>query len=296
MGGETEIDKAVSDELAAPLLHLLRNALDHGLEPPAGRLAARKPRRGRLVLCAFRRGGRVLLEVSDDGRGIDPAAVRAAAERRGLPPGAPLSAAEVLELIFRPGFSTAASVSEGSGRGVGLDAVGAALRRLKGTIEPRTIAGQGTTFTLSVPLSLALVRALIVVAGGRRFAIPLGVIRENLRLEAARLRGGAGSAEFYERPAGSLPLVRLRALFGATDGRPVASGVYAVIASAGGRDVGIVIDGFAGQQEVVVKPIGGWARELPGISGATDLGDATAVLVLDPESLPLGGARAGAAA
>ncbi len=296
MGGDTEIDKAVSDELAAPLLHLLRNGLDHGLEPPAERLAARKPRRGRLVLCAFRRGGRVLLEVSDDGRGIDPAAVRAAAERRGLlPPGAPLTSAEVVELIFRPGFSTASTVSEGSGRGVGLDAVGAALRRLKGTIEPRTIAGQGTTFTLSVPLSLSLVRALIVVAGGRRFAIPLGDIRENLRLDPARLRGSAGKAESYDRPGGSLPLVRLRTLFGAADGAPAAAGLYAVIASAGGRDLGIVIDGFAGQQEIVVKPIGAWARELPGISGATDLGDATAVLVLDPESLPPGGARAGAA-
>jgi two-component system chemotaxis sensor kinase CheA len=290
LGGDVEVDKAVMDELASPLMHLLLNALDHGIEPPERRARCGKPARGRLVLSAFQRGGQVLIDVSDDGDGIDVAAVRAAAEAGGrLAPGAPLSRAEAHEMIFAPGFSTSRTVSRVSGRGVGLDAARRAIRRLKGSIEARSIEGQGTTFTITVPVSVLLVPALIVRAREQRFAIPISSVRENIRLEACRLRLVDG-IEVYDRPQGPLPLVRFESLFPSIEERPAPSpGGYAVVAGSPGHAVGIVVDAFLGRQEIMIKPLGGLLDEVPGLAGATDLGDAVAVLVLDPESLVAGG-------
>ncbi|MBI4168823.1 MAG: Hpt domain-containing protein [Acidobacteria bacterium] len=289
LGGEVEIDKAVMDELATPLMHLLLNALDHGIELPHKRARAGKPARGRLVLSAFQRGGHALIEMSDDGGGIDLAAVRAAAEAAGrLAPGAPLSRAEAHEMIFAPGFSTARTVSRVSGRGVGLDVARRAIRRLKGSIQTRSIEGHGTTFTVTVPVSLVLVPALIVRAGGQRFAIPIGSVRENVRLEPSRLRRVDG-IQVYDHPRGPLPLVRFEDLIPSPSDRPeTPPGGYAVVAGPPGRPVGIVVDGFIGRQEIIIKPIGGLLEEVPGLAGAADLGDAVAVLVLDPESLVVG--------
>jgi two-component system chemotaxis sensor kinase CheA len=289
LGGETELDKAMMDEIGGPLLHLLRNALDHGIEAPSERAAAGKLARGRLVLSAFQKGNQVVIDVIDDGRGIDLGAVRAAAEAAGrIRPGAALSAEEACELIFAPGFSTARRVSAVSGRGVGLDVVRLAIRRLKGRIEARSVPGRGTTFSITVPITLALVQALIVRAGGARFAIPLSAIRENLRLEDSRLRR-VGDGEVYDRPQGPLPLLRLESLAPGSVATAPGARRYAVVAGPPGRPFGMVVDAFLGQQEVVIKPIGRRIRDLPGLAGATDLGDATAVLVLDPESLPEGG-------
>ncbi len=285
LGGETEIDKALMDGLASPLVQLLRNALGHGIEPPDERERAGKPRRGRLVLSAFRKANSVVVDVIDDGRGISTAAVRASAEAAGLvAPGRALSDVEAWEMIFAPGFSTASRVSQVAGRGVGLDLVRRSIRRLKGAIEARSVAGRGATFTLTLPITLALVQALIVRACGQRFAIPVASVRENLRLEASRLRR-EGRREMYDHPLGSLPLVRLEALIPGAPEAPPGGQRFAVVAGSPGRHVGIVIDGFVGQQEVVIKPVGRRLRDLPGLAGATDLGDATAVLVLDPEAL-----------
>ena len=293
LGADTEIDKSVMDALTPPLIHLVANALDHGLETPDERERAGKPRLGRVVLSAFRRGTSVVIDVIDDGRGIGLEAVRAAAEARGLlRPGRNMTPVEAHELVFQPGFSTAGTISEVSGRGVGLDVVRRAIRRLKGTIVLRSVEGQGTTVSLTVPISLALVPAIIVQAMGRRFAIPVASIRENVRLEGARVRV-SDDGEVYDRPEGSLPLLRLDRLLpqtgGPADPGAPEAGRYAVVTGGEGWRAGIVVDGFIGRQDVVVKPVGRWLRDLPGVAGATDLGDATAVLVLDPEALIEGG-------
>jgi len=293
LGADTEIDKSVMDALTPSLMHLVANALDHGIESPEERERASKPRRGRVVLSAFRRGTSVVLDVIDDGRGIRREAVRAAAEARGLvAAGIEMTPEETHEMIFRPGFSTAATVSEVSGRGVGMDVVRRSIRGLKGTISVRSVEGQGTTFTVTVPTSLAMMPAIIVESGGQRFAIPLASIRENVRIDGARVRVAEG-AEVLDRPGGPLPLVRLDRALRASGGRevdtPTERGRYALVACGEGRTVGIVVDRFVGRREVVVKPIGRFLRDLPGVAGATDLGDAKAILVLDPEALIAGG-------
>ncbi len=288
MGADTEIDKSVMDALASPLLHLVANAIDHGIEAPEERALAQKPRRGRLVLSAFRRGPSVVIDIIDDGRGIRLAHVKAAATARGLwPPDREMTPEVAHEFIFRPGFSTAAQVSEVSGRGVGMDVVRRTIRRLKGSIAVRSVERQGTTFSVTVPISLALVPAIIVQSRGERYAIPVASIHENLRLDVARVRDSTKGA-IYDRPQGPLPLVRLDRLLAHAGGAaadPGTIGRYAVVTGGEGRRVGIVFDRFVGRQEVVVKPIGRHLRDLPGLAGAADLGDARAVLVLDPETL-----------
>ena len=291
LGADTEIDKAVMDGLAPPLMHLVVNAIDHGIESPQERERRSKPRRGQLVLSAFRRGPSVVIDVIDDGRGIALREIEAAAVARGLwPADREMGRDEAHEMIFRPGFSTASRVSAVSGRGVGMDVVRRAIRALKGSIVVRSAEGRGTTLTVTVPISLALVPAIIVRSGGQRFAIPIASIRENLRLDGARVRDSEGGPT-YERPDGPLPLLRLDRLLSRSGGGaagPATSGRYAVVAGGEGRKVGIVVDGFVRRQEVVVKPIGRFLGDLPGVAGAADLGDATAVIVLDPETLIAG--------
>jgi two-component system, chemotaxis family, sensor kinase CheA len=286
LGGDTELDKAMMDQLVSPLVHLLRNALDHGLETPEERARAGKARAGRIVLSAFARGHVAVVDVIDDGRGISKERVRRVAETSGLiRPGEAISDAQACELIFTPGFSTARRVTESSGRGVGLDAVRKALRRLKGTIEVRSEEGKGTTISITVPITLALVHALIVRAGAERFAIPVLSIRENVRLEASRRRR-VGGGEVYDHPQGSMPLVSLDGLTPTgSEGRDRGGEKYVVVAGPPGGSVAIAVDGFLGQEDVVIKPIGRRLQDLPGLAGATDLGDSRAVLVIDPESL-----------
>ena len=288
LGADTEIDKSVMDGLAPPLMHLVVNAIDHGIESPEERERRSKPRRGQLVLSAFRRGPSVVIDVIDDGRGIALREIEGAAVARGLwPANREMSRDEAHEMIFRPGFSTASRVTTVSGRGVGMDVVRRAIRALKGSIVVRSAEGRGTTFTVIVPISLALVPAIVVRSGDQRFAIPIASIRENLRLDGTRVRESERGL-IYERPDGPLPLLRLERLLspaggGATDLTTL--GRYAIVAGGEGRKVGIVVDGLVRRQEVVVKPIGRFLGDLPGIAGAADLGDATAVLVLDPETL-----------
>jgi len=291
IGADTEIDKSVMDGLSSPLMHLVVNAVDHGIETPVEREGRSKPRRGRVVLNASRRGPSVVIEISDDGRGIVPGEIQAEAERRGLwPAGRTMTRSEAHEMIFSPGFSTAGRVSEVSGRGVGMDVVRRTIRSLKGSVHVRSVEGEGTTFTVVVPISLALVPALIVHAAGRRFAIPIAAVHENLRLDPSRIRDTA-SGRTYQRPEGDLPLLPLDRLLGSDSGGSVADGArgrFAVVAGEESRRVGLVVDGIVKRQEVVVKPIGRLLRDRPGVAGATDLGDATAVLVLDPDTLVLG--------
>jgi two-component system, chemotaxis family, sensor kinase CheA len=291
LGASTEIDKSVMDGLAPPLMHLVANAVDHGIETTEERERLSKPRRGRLVLSAIRRGPSVLIDVSDDGRGIGPAAVQAAAVARGLwGADRDMTRDEAQEMIFRAGFSTASIVSVVSGRGVGLDVVRRALRALKGSISIRSVVGQGTTFTLTVPVSLALVPALIVRSSGQRFAIPLGSIEESLRLDSGRVRD-SGKGPVYERPDGPLPLLSLDRWFGRVDenvGGAGTLGRYALVAAGSDGRFGLVVDGLVRRQEVMVQPVGRLLGDLPGVTGAADLGDAVPVLVLDPTTLVSG--------
>jgi two-component system chemotaxis sensor kinase CheA len=281
-GGATEIDKQVVDDLAAPLVHLVRNAVGHGIEPPADREAAGKPRRGRIVVGARTLAGQVQVEIEDDGRGVQPARVAEAATRAGIPlPSCPLSAEEARELLFLPGFSTAVKVSELSGRGVGLDAVRRSIRRLRGSVELRSRPGQGTTVLLTLPISLALLQTLVVRSGRRRFAIPLSAVQESLRIDPARLGRREGRLE-YDHPRGRIPIRDLQE-FGAPAGTGPRN--YAVVAGQPGRTIGILVEELLGRQEIVLRPLGRAFPETAGVAGATDLGDAGAVLVLDPEGL-----------
>ncbi|HEX9427352.1 MAG TPA: ATP-binding protein, partial [Candidatus Polarisedimenticolia bacterium] len=252
LGGETELDKAMMDELASPLVHILRNALDHGIESPQDRLQGGKPRRGRLVLTAIPRGREVVIEIIDDGRGIDVEAVRTAAAAAGLiEPERAIGADEAAGLIFAEGFSTSGQVSQLSGRGVGLSVVRRAIRRLKGSIEVRSVRGQGTTFTITVPITMSLVPALIVKAGGQRFAIPITSIQENVRIDRSLLKSESGRT-VYRHARGLLPLVRLETLVSANATIGEGEARFAVVAGPAGRAIGILVDAFVGQQDVVI--------------------------------------------
>src|SRR5437899_9163940 len=224
--------------MALTLMHLVVKAIDHGMESPEERGRRSKLRRGQLVLSAFRRGPSVVIDVIDDGRGIAIREIEAAARARGLwPADREMNRDEAHEMIFRPGFSTASRVSAVSGRGVGMDVVRRAIRALKGSIVVRSAEGRGTTLTVTVPISLALVPAIIVRSGSERFAIPIASIRENLRLDGTRVRESE-RGPLYERPDGPLPLLRLdrllsRAGGGATDLATL--GRYAIVAGSDGR-------------------------------------------------------------
>jgi two-component system chemotaxis sensor kinase CheA len=284
-GAEIELDRSILDQIGDPVMHLLRNALDHGLEPETERAAAGKPARGRLTLSAQRESGYVLIRVADDGRGIDRDRVLERAREAGIAPAdaTSLDDIELLRILAHPGFSTASAVTAISGRGVGLDVVDAAVRVLGGAIEIRTVRGRGTAITLRLPLSIAIVRALIARVGDEMFAIPFTHVQETLRLEPplAALRGGEWSET--EIAGVKARVVILRRLFGLAP--RIAEQMQGVSVLARGRRAALVVDGFVGQQDVVVKrfdpPRGGVSM----FAGATLLGDGSAALILDVNSL-----------
>jgi len=282
-GTEIELDRSVLDALTEPLTHLLRNAADHGLETPGERTAAGKQREGTVRLRAERRRDEVTVVVSDDGRGIDRSAVREKALARGLiEPGAPLpDAIGLLRLLAHPGLTTRSKVSTVSGRGVGIDAVLARIRALGGRMELKTAAGRGTTFLLHLPVTRAIVRALMVGVGNERYAIPFGMLAEATVHEAPEsevtLRGE------------SLPTVDLRQVVGlpgdASDAGPMIGKRPAVVIDTGGRRTALIVDILLGQQDVVVQQLAQPAG-LPGwVGGATILPDGAPALILDPAAL-----------
>jgi len=287
-GEETELDKTVLEEMGEPLLHLVRNAIDHGLEPAEERVALGKPAAGAVRVEASREGTQVVLRISDDGRGIDLEAVRNAAVAQGYLPAdeaARLAPDALLDLLFQSGFSTAATVTETSGRGVGLDAVRVMVGRLKGTVGLSSVPGVGTTFTVRLPLTLAVIRALMVRSAGQTFAVPLGAVAEVLRLDpgAADSLGGEDVARVAGR---THPRVTLAALMGLKN-TPAPAGTRppAVVLAVGDRRYVVVVDEVLGGREVVVKPLGSHLRRVPGVAGATLLGDGSVVLILDPLDL-----------
>ncbi|BDG59414.1 chemotaxis protein CheA [Caldinitratiruptor microaerophilus] len=287
-GEETELDRSVIEEIGDPLMHILRNAIDHGIEPPDERVRLGKPRAGTVILEARHEENHIIITVKDDGRGIDPARVRAAAVRKGLlseEAARRLSDEEAVRLIFAPGFSTAEKVSEVSGRGVGLDVVHKNIEKLSGTVEIQSEVGRGTEFRIKLPLTLAIIRALLVEHAGTVYAIPLGAVTETVHLTPAEIQTVKGREVIVSRGT-VVPLVRLERAFevdlpaGEEPGE-----LFAVIVNVFGRQVGIVVHGLVGEGDVVIKSLGQYIGEVPGISGATLLGDGSVAIILDVAGL-----------
>lgn len=284
-GGDTEIDKLIVEELIDPLLHLIRNAVGHGIESRDQRAKQGKEPTGIIALNAYQKGNHVVIEVEDDGAGIDARRVLArAVERKLLDIGAAreLDDQEIKQLVFLPGFSTADEVTDLSGRGVGLDVVRTNIGRLGGVIDLHSTAGIGTKFTLTLPITLAILSALVMRVGEHTFAIPLTVVQEALFLEPRAIRIVDGR-EMITLRGHSLPVVRLAELF-RTGAAPRERG-YVVVTSLGQRRLGIVVDALEGQQDIVTKPLGASLAGVRGFAGATDLGDQRVVLVLDAPAL-----------
>lgn len=283
-GGDTELDKLIVEQLADPLMHVVRNAFDHAIEPSAERVAAGKPAEGSIRIEALQRGNHVVIEVADDGRGIDPEAVRRRADALGLVErDAVLSRKETLDLIFAPGLSTTQQVTETSGRGVGMDVVRENVTALGGLVHVDSQLGRGTTVVFTLPITLAIIRALTVGVADQRFAIPLTAVLETLLIDASTIQRSEGR-EFLTLRGEPLALRRLHAEFGLA-APPLGARLAVVIVGLGDLRLGLLVDRLESQQDAVIKPIQGPVRSVRGIAGATELGDQGTVLVLDVASL-----------
>ncbi|MFB9969874.1 chemotaxis protein CheA [Pseudoroseomonas cervicalis] len=283
-GEETEADKGMIEALAEPLIHMVRNSLDHGLEPPEERLAAGKPAQGRVWLSAASLNESILLTIRDDGRGIDPARLRRKAVERGMlepEAAAALSEAEALRLIFAPGFSTAEQVSDLSGRGVGMDVVRATVEKAGGWVDVESEIGRGTAIRVTLPLSMAVTRIMTIECGGQLFGIPMGAVVESVRLPAAAIHRLRDREAFVLRDR-IVPLLRLAALLElpappatAQEDAPV------LVLRAGSATVGLVIGAFRERMEAIVRPLDGALAGLRVFAGTTLLGDGRVLLILD---------------
>ena len=286
-GKEIELDRQILDELGDPLMHLLRNAVDHGIEPPAERKRHKKNPEGEIVLAAVRERSSVAISISDNGRGIDRAKILEKAKREGIvgPHVELLSDDQLLRVLARPGFSTAESVTAVSGRGVGIDVAMTRIRALGGSIEIRTAPGKGTAFVLRLPVTLAIVRALIAAVGHERYALPLTYVAETVEFGTTPLTTMDGRDAIVLRDR-VVPLVDLRKLLGTNGAAPAPPPRRPVIVlEMGERRAGIVVDGMLSQQEIVVKAFDAPHGTLPVFSGATIMGDGVPALILDAAGL-----------
>ncbi|RGP38599.1 chemotaxis protein CheA [Pseudotabrizicola alkalilacus] len=282
-GGETELDKNVIDRLSEPLVHMIRNSMDHGLEDAASRLAAGKPARGKVTLSARQEGGEVLIAIEDDGAGLNTEAIRARAVERGLlPADAPQSASEIHQLIFAPGFSTASALSSVSGRGVGMDAVRSAVEGLRGQTEIATLPGRGTRVTLRLPVTLAIIDGFLVRLGTSAFVIPLAAVEECVEFEEAERHRESGRSMLQIREH-LVPFLDLDDVFG----RPASTEARrrVVIVKADGQRLGLVVDDILGQNQTVIKTLSIYHRNIAGLAGATILGDGAVALIIDVVTL-----------
>jgi two-component system, chemotaxis family, sensor kinase CheA len=287
-GAETELDRQVLELVKDPLTHLVRNCADHGIESAVERLAAGKPAKGTIRLAACHQGGHILIEISDDGRGLDVARIRAKAIEKGLANEAEIAArsdAEVFNFIFAPGFSTAAKVTSVSGRGVGMDVVRSNIEQIGGTVDLQSVAGAGAKFTIKIPLTLAIVSALIVEAGGERFAVP--------QLSVLELVRASGSGEHRIERIKDTPVLRLRNMLlplihlkdvlrlGESDGE----NGFVVVTQVGSQTFGIVVDSVFHTEEIVIKPMSSKLRHIAAFSGTTILGDGSVIMIVDPNGI-----------
>jgi two-component system chemotaxis sensor kinase CheA len=288
-GEETELDKTVIERLNDPLVHLIRNSIDHGLESPDQRKAAGKSPAGHIHLSARHTGDKVLISITDDGKGLDRARIRARAEENGvIAPGAEMSDSELFQVIFQPGFSTAAKVTNLSGRGVGMDVVKRTLDALRGSIDIGSTAGKGTEITLRLPLTLAIIDGLLVRIGQGRYVIPLSAVEECVELPPVQENRANGS-NFLNIRGDLVPFLRLREMFNATT--PPDKFQKVVVVSANDMRVGLVVDQVIGDHQTVIKSLSKLHKGVGTFSGATILGDGTVALILEIASLVARGQR-----
>lgn len=287
-GEETELDRTVIDEIGDPLVHLIRNSGDHGLETPDERVAAGKDKVGNVYLTAYQDGNNVVIEVGDDGRGIDVEKVKNKALNNGAitkDQAEAMSDQDIIDLLFRPSFSTADQISDVSGRGVGLDVVKTKIEALGGDIEVKTELGKGSTFIIRLPLTLAILQALMVNLGDEKYAIPLNTIQniEDVQLEDIKL---IQNQEVINLRGKVVPIIRLGELLGVEQEKDEAQkSMTVVVVNKGDKQAGLVVDGLIGQQEIVIKTLGSYLMNIKLIAGATILGDGEVALILDVNSL-----------
>ncbi|HEV7135689.1 MAG TPA: chemotaxis protein CheA [Steroidobacteraceae bacterium] len=285
-GEQTELDKTVLEKIGDPLVHLVRNSIDHGIESPQTRIAAGKPAEGTVHLDACHRGGNIAVEVSDDGGGLDLERILAKARARGLvDPNDSLTETEIHELIFVPGFSTAEKTTDVSGRGVGMDVVRRNVKELGGKIEVRSDAGRGSRFTITLPLTLAIVDGQSVAVGTETYIVPLISIVESMQLKATGITRLSGHSEVLSFRGDYLPIIRLHELFGVEPRSRALHEGLVVVAEGDGRRVGLFVDDLLGQQQVVIKSLEANYGHIEGVSGATILGDGSVALILDVPGL-----------
>ncbi|MBR4670801.1 MAG: chemotaxis protein CheA [Butyrivibrio sp.] len=286
-GEDTEMDRTVVDEIGDPLMHLIRNSADHGIEPAAVRAERGKPEVGQIFLHAFQDGNSVVIEVGDDGNGIDAEAVKNKAIEKGVvsaEQAALLTDKQCVELLFHPGFSTAKQVSEISGRGVGLDVVKSKVESLSGEVSVKTKLGEGSTWVIRLPLTLAIIQALMVIVGEEKYAIPLDSIQSIEDVSPADLKL-VENREVINLRGSVTPIVRLNEVLDTASTKAPEDDMVVVIARKGDQQVGLVIDDLMGQQEIVIKPLGKYTNKCKLISGATILGDGEIALILDTNSI-----------
>jgi len=288
-GEDTELDRQVLELIKDPLTHMIRNSCDHGLETPEKRVAAGKSETGTIKLAAYHEGGAIIIKIIDDGAGIDPAKIRAKVLEKGLATEeelAAMSETQIQRFIFAPGFSTAAQITNLSGRGVGMDVVRTNIEQIGGSIELASEVGKGSTFTIKIPLTLAIVSALVIKSGEQRFAVPQLSVRELVRVGpgssvAVETLNGANMIRLRER---LLPVIGLDHVLKQSLQEGAMTG-YVIVLEAAGRKLGLVVDDVLDTEEIVVKPLSGPLRGISVFSGATILGDGSVIMILDPNGL-----------
>lgn len=281
-GEDTELDRNVVEEISSPLVHMVRNAVDHGIEDAAARAAAGKPEKGRVHLSAFHEGGAVVIRIEDDGKGLHRDAILAKARAQGIVKAdAELTDKEILHLIFQAGFSTAETVTDISGRGVGMDVVRKSIETLRGRIDIESTPGRGTTFTIRLPLTLAIIDGMVVTVASERYIVPTIAIQESMRPSREQLSTVIGRGEMVSLRGSQLPLYRLHNMFGIPGAKQDPTEALTLIIGENGSRIALMVDDLVGQQQVVIKSLGKTFDKLEGVSGGAIMGDGRVALILD---------------
>lgn len=285
-GEDTELDRNIVEELADPLLHMMRNAVDHGIESPAQRQAQGKSAQGHIHLQAAHQGGGILISIRDDGKGLDSSRILSKARQRGLIPVDSMpSEKDIYSLIFLPGFSTAENVTDISGRGVGMDVVRGGINKLRGRVDIESVPGQGTTFNIFLPLTLAIIDGMLVGVGQERFIVPTLAIRESLRPQPGMVSTVQGKGEVISVRGKLIPLVRLSDKLGLPCAAKNPCDGIVVVVDSGARNRALLVDSLIGKQEVVIKSLGDTFKHQKGMSGAAIMGDGRVALIIDPDAI-----------
>jgi len=286
-GEDTELDKTISEALSDPLLHMVRNSIDHGIETPEERIALGKDPTARIRVAACHQSGQIVVTITDDGRGLNREKILAKARQNGLidPCAPPPADNELFPLIFEAGFSTADKVTDISGRGVGMDVVRRHVQKLRGRIDIQSKAGEGSTFSIKLPLTLAIIEGLVVVVGQHRYIVPIFAVREMFRPTGAMLSTVQGTGEMTMVRGGLLPIVRLHRLFAIEPHTTNLAEGTLIVAESEGHSFCLFVDEVLGKQEVVIKGLGHRFRNVTGVAGCAILGDGRVGLILDIDGI-----------